>query len=129
MVEWSVYTSGEQTMINKVREIIIFGGGTSGWLTAAYLINNLKNPIKVTLIESTELGPIGVGEGTQPATARFLYDCGLEPRTWMKPSRACFKLGVEFVETAVGDRYVMQAIASNNASVGGEQSGHIILPD
>jgi phosphoglucosamine mutase len=39
------------------------------------------------------------------------------------------ELGVEFVETAVGDRYVMQAIASNNASVGGEQSGHIILPD
>lgn len=39
------------------------------------------------------------------------------------------ELGVEFIETAVGDRYVMQAIASNSASVGGEQSGHIILPD
>ena len=97
MVERSLHTCGEQTMINKVKEIIIFGGGTSGWLTAAYLINNLKNPIKVTLIESTDLGPIGVGEGTQPATARFLYDCGLNPRTWMKPSRASFKLGVEFV--------------------------------
>ena len=97
MVEWTLHTGYGETMINKVKEIVIFGGGTSGWLTAAYLVNNLKTSIKITLIESTDLGPIGVGEGTQPATARFLYDCGIDPRTWMKPSRASFKLGVEFV--------------------------------
>lgn len=84
-------------MINKVKEIIIFGGGTSGWLAAAYLVKNLTSPIKITLIESTEIGAIGVGEGTQPATARFLYDAGIMPKTWMKPSNASFKFGVEFI--------------------------------
>lgn len=82
--------------IIKANRITIFGGGTSGWLTAAYLSNNLNYPHKITLIESTEMGPIGVGEGTQPATARFLHDCGLDPKSWMKPSQAVFKLGVEF---------------------------------
>jgi hypothetical protein len=82
--------------INKVKKIIIFGGGTSGWLTAAYITNNLQFPCEITLIESKDLGPIGVGEGTQPATARFMFDCGIDPKTWMKPSNATFKLGVEF---------------------------------
>lgn len=84
-------------LINKVKKILIFGGGTSGWLTAAYLVKNLTIPCEILLIESTIMGPIGVGEGTQPPTARFLYDCGIDPLTWMKPSQASFKLGVEFV--------------------------------
>lgn len=89
---------------NKVKKIIIFGGGTSGWLAAAYMTKNLTIPCEITLIESEAMGPIGVGEGTQPATARFMYDCGIEPKTWMKPSNAAFKLGVEFVGWA-NDRY------------------------
>lgn len=82
--------------ICKANNIIIFGGGTSGWLAAAYLSKNLKFPNKITLIEDVSLGPVGVGEGTQPATARFIFDCGIDPKTWMKPSNAAYKLGVEF---------------------------------
>lgn len=96
MVERAFHLCGEK-MINKIQKIIIFGGGTSGWLTAAYLTNNLNIPCDIMLIESTDIGPIGVGEGTQPATARFLHDCGIDPKIWMKPSNASFKLGVEFV--------------------------------
>lgn len=96
MVERTIHSGDKKMKINKVKKIIIFGGGTSGWLTAAYLTNNLKFPCEVTLIESKDLGPIGVGEGTQPATARFMWDCGIDPKTWMKPSNASFKLGVEF---------------------------------
>jgi hypothetical protein len=83
--------------MNRIQKITIFGGGTSGWLTAAYLSNNLKIPVEITLIEDTSLGPIGVGEGTQPLTAQFLYQCGLHPESWMKPSNAAFKLGVELI--------------------------------
>jgi 2-polyprenyl-6-methoxyphenol hydroxylase-like FAD-dependent oxidoreductase len=99
MVERIIYFSSKEILMKivKANKIIIFGGGTSGWLTAAYLTKNLQFPCEITLIESTEIGPIGVGEGTQPATARFLYDCGIDPKTWMKPSNAVFKLGVEFV--------------------------------
>ena len=69
-------------MLSKVKSIIIFGGGTSGWMAAAYLQKNLRFKPKITLIEDTSRGPIGVGEGTQPATAPFLWDCGLKPSDW-----------------------------------------------
>jgi len=81
----------------SISKIIIAGGGTSGWLTAAYLVKNLNYPVEITLIESTQLGPIGVGEGTQPYTTTFLRACGLEPKDWMPYSDASYKLGVEFI--------------------------------
>jgi len=82
-------------MLTKVKEIIIFGGGTSGWMTAAFLARNLRFKPKITLIEDATKGPIGVGEGTQPSTAPFLWDCGLHPKDWMKDADATFKYGVE----------------------------------
>lgn len=82
-------------MLTKVRKIIVFGGGTSGWASAAYLVKNLKIPTEVILIEDSKLGPIGVGEGTQPFTAQFLYQCGIKPKDWMQASNASFKMGVE----------------------------------
>jgi len=78
-----------------IEKIIVFGGGTSGWLTAAYLTNNLPEQVKICLIEDSKKGPIGVGEGTQPATASFLYECGLQPHEWMPASNATFKHGVK----------------------------------
>jgi tryptophan halogenase len=81
-------------MIKKIKNIVIFGGGTSGWLTATYMTNRLNFPCNITLIESKSIGPIGVGEGTQPFTSRFLHDAGLRPYQWMKPSQAAFKYGV-----------------------------------
>lgn len=78
-----------------IRKIVIFGGGTSGWLAAAFLSKNLNFTPSITLIEDSKTGPIGVGEGTQPATARFLSDCGIDPVQWMRPSNASFKYGVE----------------------------------
>lgn len=82
-------------ILNKIRRVIIFGGGTSGWLTAAYMAKNLAVPTQIMLIEDSKAGPIGVGEGTQPFTASFLYQCGIPPKAWMKASNASFKYGVE----------------------------------
>lgn len=81
--------------MKKVQKILILGGGTSGWLTAAYLTKNLKIPAEITLIEDTNIPTIGVGEGTQPFTTQFLYKCGIEPKEWMKIANASFKMGVE----------------------------------
>lgn len=83
--------------LKKVKKITIFGGGTSGWLTAAYLVHNLNVPTQIVLIEDSEQGPIGVGEGTQPFTAKFLSQCGIPPHMWMKDSSASFKYGVELI--------------------------------
>lgn len=84
-------------LLSKIKKIIIFGGGSSGWLTAAFLSSNLKIPCEIQLIEDSKNSPIGVGEGTQPYTSAFLSACGIEPLEWMKPSRASFKYGVELV--------------------------------
>lgn len=82
-------------MLTKIKKIIILGGGTSGWLTAAYLNNNLRLKPEIMLIEDLAKGPIGVGEGTQPYSAGFLYRCGLRPNDWIPSSEAVFKYGVE----------------------------------
>jgi tryptophan halogenase len=79
-----------------INSICIVGGGTSGWLTACYIKKNLPE-IQLTLVESSQIGTIGVGEGTQPYTTKFLRDCGLQPSDWMKTSDATYKLGVEFI--------------------------------
>jgi len=84
-------------MLKKIKNITVFGGGTSGWLTVAYLTNNLNVPTKITLIEDASKGPIGVGEGTQPFTSKFLSRCNIFPNQWMKPSNASFKYGVELI--------------------------------
>lgn len=80
----------------RVQSVCIVGGGTSGWLAACYINHNLPS-LNVTLIESTKIGTIGVGEGTQPYTTTFLRNCGLNPEDWMKSSDATYKLGVEFI--------------------------------
>ena len=80
----------------RITSICIVGGGSSGFLTACYIANKFPQ-ISLTLVESTRIGTIGVGEGTQPYTTKFLRDCGLEPKDWMKDSDATYKLGVEFI--------------------------------
>jgi len=77
-----------------INNIVIVGGGSAGWLAAAHLTYNLPPAVKVTLIESSKIGTIGVGEGTQPFTTSFLLECGLEPKDWMPVAESTYKLGV-----------------------------------
>lgn len=79
-----------------IKKIIVFGGGTSGWLSAAFLRNNIPDAVEIQVIESSKVGIIGVGEGTQPYTTQFLRQCGIGPEDWMKQANATYKLGVEF---------------------------------
>jgi Tryptophan halogenase len=78
-----------------INNIIIVGGGSAGWMTAAHLSNNLPPAVKISMVESTTIGTIGVGEGTQPYTTAFLLECGLQPEDWMSLAEATLKLGVE----------------------------------
>lgn len=78
-----------------INRIIVVGGGGAGWMAAAHLSKNLPPAVKITLIESTKIGTIGVGEGTQPFTTSFLLECGLEPKDWMPYADAAYKLGVK----------------------------------
>jgi len=100
----------------NIRSICIVGGGTSGWLTAAYIIKNLPQ-CSITLVESSKIGIIGVGEGTQPYTTTFLKNCGLAPKDWMRDADATYKFGVEFINWHADSYFVdNDSIFSHQAS-------------
>lgn len=84
--------------INK--HLIIVGGGTAGWLTAAYLARTLATVapggVRITLIESRDLGTTGVGEGSFPGIQRILHRLELDERTFLRASHATFKQGIYF---------------------------------
>ncbi|MEI9903597.1 MAG: tryptophan halogenase family protein [Asticcacaulis sp.] len=84
-------------MRKPIEHVVIVGGGTAGWMTAASLIQRLSvRNVKVTLIESSEIGTIGVGEATVPAIRTYFQSLGLDAYELMKATNATFKLGIEF---------------------------------
>jgi tryptophan 7-halogenase len=82
------------------RRILIVGGGTAGWLTAAYLARFLEvadhAQIEITLLESPELGIIGVGEGTFPTIRSTLKFLGIDETRFIRATSATFKQGIRF---------------------------------
>lgn len=79
----------------KPNSIIIVGGGTAGWMTALYYAHNLKN-VDITLIESSDVGIIGVGEGSTPYLKSFFTELGIHEQEWMPQTDATYKTGIQF---------------------------------
>jgi len=90
-----------------IRSVVIVGGGSSGWMTAAALAKSFGKRLEVTLIESEEIGIIGVGESTVPHLRDFNRLLEIDEADFIRRTKGTFKLGIQFNDwRRPGDSYI-----------------------
>jgi tryptophan halogenase len=94
------------TTLQPFNRVVIAGGGTAGWMTAALMSKLLGKQLDIKLVESEEIGTVGVGEATIPALHTFHNLLGINEAEFMAATNATFKLGINFEGwKAIGEDY------------------------
>ncbi|WP_199231226.1 tryptophan halogenase family protein [Falsiroseomonas bella] len=83
--------------MREAMRVVIAGGGSAGWMAAAALSQYFGTRLSVSLVESEEIGIVGVGEATIPQIRLFNAGLGLDERAFLRETMGTFKLGIEFV--------------------------------
>jgi len=91
----------------RVKRVLIVGGGTAGWMAASFLSQALGKGIRIEVVESDEISTVGVGEATIPPINNFNTALGIDEDEFVKATQASFKLGIQFKNWgALGDTYI-----------------------
>ncbi|MGA4606274.1 tryptophan halogenase family protein [Pseudoalteromonas maricaloris] len=81
---------------SEIKNVVILGGGTAGWLSAALLSKVMSDIVKITVVDSTKIGAVGVGEASIPPLVDFNRALGIDEREFMRKTNATIKLGIQF---------------------------------
>lgn len=93
--------------LNQPVRVVVLGGGTAGWMSAAGLAALLPGSAQVTLIESDDIGIVGVGEATLPHIRGFVEKLGIDEAAFMRATHATYKLGIDFRDFgSIGTSYI-----------------------
>lgn len=92
---------------SSIRRVVIAGGGTAGWIAASALAHQFRDRLEITLVESTQIGTVGVGESTVPPVRNFHRFLNIDEREFMREVAGSFKLGISFENWGRhGERYI-----------------------
>ena len=111
----------------RIRKIVIVGGGSAGWMAAAALRNAMRRePCQIVLVESDEIGIVGVGESTLPGLREFNRILGIDENEFVSKTQATFKLAIQFVDwKRIGHSY-FNPVASQGLN--SEDGSNIKIP-
>ncbi|MCE4539724.1 tryptophan 7-halogenase [Pelomonas sp. P7] len=85
-------------MSQKYDRIVVVGGGSAGWMTAAALATGLRGRASIEVVESEEIGIVGVGEATFPSIRQYNQIIGIDEAEFLRATNGTYKLGIRFCD-------------------------------
>ena len=101
-----------------VRRVVVVGGGTAGWMAAAAINKIFGERVSVTLVESDDIGIVGVGEATIPPIRAYNAMVGLDEDAFLRATQGTIKLGIQFVGWKRAGEAYMHAFGSVGKDLG-----------
>jgi len=105
-------------MSRLVGKVMVVGGGTAGWMAASFLANALGDKVQIQLIESEEIGIVGVGEATIPPITLFNNTLGIDEDEFIRATQATFKLGIQFSHWGALDKHYIHGFGLMGHDIG-----------